>query len=282
MKRLTGQLLDGKKLASEILSELKKEIKEKRIKLKLVVILVGNDPASQAYVKIKEKKCKEVGIGFKLIEFKDTVPQAIVKTEIERFNSDKKVTGIVVQLPLPKNFNTEKIINLILPQKDVDGLTKRNRKKLARGEGVLVCCAPKGIIRLLEENKVILRKKKIVLVGLGFLIGKPLALILKKRKFKTMVCRSKTKSLKEKTKKADILITATGVPHLIKEDYVKKGAVVVDAGFAKLKGKTVGDVDFERVRKKTSWITPVPGGVGPMTVAMLIENILQAYKLQHV
>jgi len=180
---------------------------------------------------------------------------------------------------LPPNFNTDNVLNNVLPEKDVDGLTRTSMKNLADGDEGLVCPTSKGIIRLLERNKISLKNKKIVLVGYGRLVGKPLALMLKNRKLRFTVCDENTQDLKPLTKRADILITATGFPYLIKKDYVKRGVVIIDAGITKLGDKIVGDVDFDKVKEKASYITPVPGGVGPMTVVMLIENVIHAYEL---
>lgn len=279
-KSIKCRLLNGKRLAEEILIELRDKIRNYRIKAKIATILIGNNPASEVYVKKKEEKCKALGIDFELIRFKENVSKDEIKMKIEDLNVNKETTGILIQLPLPKNFERDEIINTILPDKDIDGLTSTNKEKLAKGDETLACCTAKGIIKLLEKNKISLRDKKIVIVGYGYLVGQPLSLMLKNRKLKFTICDDRTKNLKEETKKADVLISATGVPYLIKEDYVKEGVIVIDAGIAKLNDKVVGDVDFEGLKKKASWITPVPGGIGPMTVAMVIENILEAYQLQ--
>ena len=250
------------------------------IKLKLAAIIVGNDPASELYVGIKEKKCKEVGISFDLIRFKENVPEGKIIQKIKELNNNENLTGILIQLPLPQSFNTNKILNTILLEKDVDCLTKVNREIVEKGDETLACCTPKGIIRLLDKNKISLKDKKVVLIGYGYLVGKPLASMLRNRNIEFKVCDSKTEKLEDETRKADILITATGVPHLIKAIHVKEGVVVVDSGNAKLNDKVVGDVDFDEVKNKCSYITPVPGGVGPMTIAILMEDILSAHYLQ--
>lgn len=274
------KLLDGKKLSSKILSEVKRKIENRNLKLKLSAIIVGNDPSSELYVKIKKKKCKEVGISFDLIRFKENIPESKIIQKIKELNNNENVIGILVQLPLPQGFNTNKILNTILLEKDVDCLTKVNREIVEKGDETLACCTPKAIIRLLDENKISLKDKKVVLVGYGYLVGKPLASMLRNRNIEFKVCDSKTKKLEDETRKADILITATGVTHLIKAIHVKEGAVVVDSGNAKLNDKIVGDVDFDEVKNKCSYITPVPGGVGPMTIAILMEDILSAHYLQ--
>ena len=267
------KLLDGKKLADDIFLGLRRKIKEKMINARLAVIIIGNNPSSKLYVKIKKQKCEEVGIKFELIEFEENTSEKALIRKIIELNSNKETTGILIQLPLPDNINTNKILNTILLEKDVDGLTDAAMKKLENGDEISVCCTPKGIIRLLEQN-IELNHKKIVLVGQGRLVGKPLSLMLKNRNLEFTACDDKTNNLKSETRKADILISATGVPHLIKKDYIKDGVIIVDAGTAELNHKIVGDVDFDDVKNKTSFITPVPGGVGPMTVAMLMENIV--------
>jgi len=272
------ELLDGKALADEILAELKNEISSKKIKIS--VILAGNNPASETYVRIKEKRCREAGIGFELIRYNEDVSQEEIIDKISRLNKDKEINGILVQLPLPAHLKPDEIVNKIIPEKDVDGLTTANREKLNNGDERIVCCAPKGIVRMLERKDIELDNKRIVIVGHGFLVGKPLEAMLKNRNLNFEICDIFTKDLKERTRKADILITATGSPHLIKEDFVKEGVIIIDAGTAKLGDKIVGDVDFDDVSKKASLITPVPGGVGPMTVAMLVENIVESYKMQ--
>lgn len=266
------RLLNGKKTADRILAGLKQSMKKQKIKAKLAVILVGNDPASEIYVKKKGERCSETDIGFELIRFKDDVSEKEVIAKIHELNKDKEVNGILIQLPLPEHINTDNVINAVKTEKDVDGLGKAN--------DILECCTPKGIIRLLEKYKISLKGKKIVLIGHGRLVGKPLSLMLKKRGLKFRVCTDKTKDLKKETLEADILISATGVPHLITGEHVKQGVVIVDVGIAKKDERIVGDVDFQSVKSKALYITPVPNGVGPMTIAMLIENVIDAANRQ--
>lgn len=275
------RLLEGKDIAEEILGELKRKRINKKINLKLSIILIGHDAASELYVRKKCERCKKIGIGFELIRFEEEISEDAVKDKIKELNHDKKVTGILVQLPLPKNLNTERVVNTILPEKDVDGLTLINREKLAKGDETLACCTAKGIIILLEKNNIKLKGKKIILVGYGYLVGQPLSLMLKNRGLEFTVYDINTKNLREKTQKADVLISATGVPHLIKTDYIKKGVVIVDVGVSKINGEIVGDVDFEGLKEKASWITPSKKGVGPMTIAVLLENLFKAYELQN-
>lgn len=275
------QLLDGRKAANEIAEEIKKNVKEKNLKIKLAVILVGNNPASETYLKNKRTRCKEAGIEFELTRFEEDTSEGEITAKIKDLNKDYTITGILVQLPLPKHLNEDYIINLICPEKDVDGLSKANLKSLANNDEKLVCCTPKGILRLLEKNGIDLNHKKIVLVGYGKLVGQPLYMILKNRNLNITICDINTKNNEYEIKQADILVSATGVPHLIRKDSIKDGAIVVDVGISNINGRMIGDVDFEEVKEKASWITPMPGGVGPMTIAMLLENLVKAYELQN-
>ncbi len=270
-------ILDGKSLSNKIFSQLKVKIKSKKIKATLSVILVGDNPASLNYIKIKSKKCKEVGINFKLIKFKGKSYEGKILTKIKKLNLDPQTSGIIVQLPLPKHLSTQKIINSISHKKDVDGLTKKNQIKFLRNKKHFPCCTPQAILSLLKENKISLQNKNIVLVGYGNLVGKPLAQMLKKQNIKFTVCDEKTTNIKRKTLQADILISATGVPHLIDESYIKEKAIIIDAGSSKFEGKIVGDVNFNSVITKAAFLSPVPGGVGPMTVAMLLNNTSESY-----
>jgi len=274
-------LLDGKKLANKIILELKEKIRNNNIQASLAVILAGDNPASESYVKIKKEKCKTAGINFKLIKFSKNVSEKQLNDTIENLNKNSNITGILVQLPLPKHINTQKILDYVHPNKDVDGLCSTNKQLLISGKTFLPCCTPKGIIRLLKENNISLENKKVVLVGHGHLVGQPLAWMIKQENNIPIICNKTTQDLKKETINADILISATGVANLISGEHIKKGAIVIDAGTTKLKNKIVGDVNFSDIVKKASLISPVPGGVGPMTVAMLIENIIEAHKIQH-
>lgn len=277
------KLLDGKKLADQINEKVKQEINsysnKELIKVpKLVAIIVGEDPASKLYVRIKGEKCKEVGINFEKLSYSEEMDENELINEIEKLNNEKEVTGIMIQLPLPKHLDKEKIINKISVKKDIDGLTQENRILLSQGDESLACCAPKGIMRLLDENNIELKGKNIVVLGKGYLVGYPFILMLKNRNLDFTVCDCNTQNIQEFTRKADILITATGNAHLIKSNDIKEGVVIIDAGCAKVGGCVVGDVDFEDVKNKSSYITPIIGGVGPVTVAILMENILTAHK----
>jgi methylenetetrahydrofolate dehydrogenase (NADP+)/methenyltetrahydrofolate cyclohydrolase len=275
-----SKIIDGKITAKKIIENIKSKIKAENINATLAVILVGNDPASELYVKKKKEVCIEVGINFNLLRFPETTPHHELEDVVEKLNRDPNTTGILVQLPLPKHINTKKILNTVSIEKDVDGLSDINQKNLAKKKNAFACCTPNGILKLLEKNKVQLKDKKITLIGYGKLVGKPLATMLQNRGLDFTICTHSTQNLKKQTKQADILISATGVAHLIKSNLVKKNAIIIDAGTAKLDGKLVGDVDFQNVFNKASRITPVPGGVGPMTIAMLVENLIKAHKMQ--
>ncbi len=246
------KILDGKKLSEKILKNLKREIKKKRLKLKLAVVLVGGDLASKIFVRKKQKACKTIGIDFELFEFPSRISVAKLKKEIRKIVEDPNNSGIVIQLPLPKNLHTEEILNLIPKEKDAEAVSP-------------VVCA---IDYILRRYKISLKRKTIVLVGHGRLVGRPLAKWFKNKKVKFYNIN--------KIKKADIIISGVGRPGFITGDMVKKGAVIIDVGFSHNKKKrAVGDVDFKSVSKKASYITPVPGGVGPMTVACLLKNLLK-------
>lgn len=277
-------LLDGKVLAQKIKEDIKKDI-EKFVSKgyrppTLSVILVGDNPASQIYVNKKIKDCQEVGINSKPFFLPQDITQLELEELIGSLNGDDEVDGILVQLPLPSHINTLEVIEYINPKKDVDGFHPENVGKLATGrdDGILPC-TPYGIMRLLQEYNIDTFGKDVVIVGASNIVGKPMALLfLKDEKSTVTICHKNTRDLKSHTSKADILVVATGVPHLIKADMVKEGAVVVDVGINRLDGKIVGDVDFENVKEKVYAITPVPGGVGPMTVAMLLQNTLEVYR----
>jgi methylenetetrahydrofolate dehydrogenase (NADP+)/methenyltetrahydrofolate cyclohydrolase len=273
-------IINGRMLAEKIFLKIKKKIKLKKIKACLAIILIGNNPASELYVRNKEKVCKQIGIIFKLIRFKENTKENTIIKKIYELNKNKKINGIIIQLPLPKSLNKKKIINTIFPSKDVDGLSDTNINALKKGDETLSSCTAKGIIKIIKEYKIKLKGKHIVLVGYGHLVGKPLGHMFKNRGIDFTICDNKTKNLNLETKKADIIITATGVPHLITEEHVKRNVIIIDAGTSLFNNKIVGDVDFNNVKKKALLITPVPRGVGPMTIAALIENTINAYELQ--
>ncbi len=276
-------LLDGKSLSESIRDQIKTYVE--RITSRgyrepsLPVVLVGDDPASHIYVKNKRKACERVGIKSLFYHLPQNTKVPELLDLIASLNSDESVDGILVQLPLPQHIPQEEVILSISPKKDVDGFHPENMGKLvARIEGGFIPCTPLGIDLLLKHYNIDLKGKNVVIVGAGFIVGRPLALLMLWRDATVCVCHIHTKDITQYTKKADILISATGVPHLIKRDMVKEGAVVVDVGISKVGEKVLGDVDFERVKDKVYAITPVPGGVGPMTVTALLLNTLQAYR----
>ncbi len=253
------KIIDGRKIAEDIKNNLKNKVKG----LTLAVILVGKDPSSLIYIKQKEKLCQELKVNFKIYTLQeDTIEEKLIEL-LKTLNEDKKINGILIQLPLPKHINRDNILKEISPKKDADGFNSD-----------LMPCTPKAILKILENENISLKDKKIVVVGQGFTVGQPLTKILKNKGYSVITCNSKTPNLKEVTKQADILITAVGKPQLITKDMVKKGVVVIDAGTSRINNKVVGDVDFESVKEIASKITPVPGGVGPVTVAMVLENLL--------
>lgn len=271
-------IIDGKELSTKIREELKSEIKTYMIKPCLAVIQIGNDPASDVYIKAKEKACSEVGIYFKHIKFEETAREIEVINKILELNNDEYVNGILLQLPLPEKFNAEKLINYIARNKDVDGLTDVNVGKLVNKKKCLVSCTPQGIMELLKAYNIDISGKSVVIVGRSNLVGKPLISLFLNNDATVTVCHSKTNNLSEFTKNADILVVAVGHKYLITKDMVKDGSVVIDVGINREDGKLYGDVDFDHVKEKVSYITPVPGGVGPMTVAMLLKNVNDTYK----
>ncbi len=276
---MAAKILDGKKIAEKILSKVGKEtenFKKQGIIPCLACILVGQNPASQIYVRNKKEACAKTGIVFRLFSFSENVTEEEILDKIREFNLDKSIHGIIVQLPLPEYINNQKIIESISPQKDVDGFHPQNWGKLAYNEKGFVPATPAGILRLLDEYNISLADKYVVVVGMSNIVGKPLALLCLQRNATVTVCHKKTKNLKNHTRGADILISATGVPKLIKKDMVGKDAVVVDVGINRVDGKITGDVDFDNVKNIASFITPVPGGVGPMTVTMLLVNVIFA------
>ena len=270
--------IDGKKLRDEIVKELKDEVKHFMIKPCLAVIQIGNDPASDTYIKSKEKACEEIGIYFKHIKFSEETKEIEVINKILELNNDEYVHGILLQLPLPEGFNQDKLINYIARNKDVDGLTDINLGKLFNNKQGMVSCTPQGVMALLEKYKIDVEGKNVTIVGRSNLVGKPLLGLMLNKNATVTICHSKTQNLKKHTKNADILIVAVGIKHFIKKDMVKEGAVVIDVGINKEDGKLYGDVDYDNVKEIASLITPVPGGVGPMTVASLMNNVIQSYK----
>ncbi len=275
------ELLDGKKLSSKIKENLKKEtakfIEEKGVTPGLAVILVGNDPASHAYVSMKAKACKEVGIYSVTHEMPDTVTEADILSTIQMINDNPKIHGLLVQLPLPSHVNSTKILEAIAPSKDVDGFHPFNLGRLVAGLDTFVPCTPLGVMELLAEHNVDVKGKDCVVVGASNIVGKPMASLLLNAGATVDICHILTKDLAAHTKRADMVFVGVGKPNLITADMIKEGAVVVDIGINRVGDKLVGDV-AEDATAKCSYITPVPGGVGPMTIAMLLSNTLKAAK----
>ena len=275
-------IIDGKKIAEKLRVELKKKIIEFKATYKsvpgLTVILIGEDPASKIYVKNKQKYAKDIGINSEVIKYPDSIDEKTVLEKISELNKDKKISGILVQLPLPKHINKKKIIDAILPDKDVDGFHPVNVGNLSSGYESKVPCTPLGCILLLREVEKDLKGKHAVIIGRSNLNGKPMAQLLLKENCTVTITHSKTKDLKNECKRADIIVAAVGQPKLVKGDWVKKGAIVIDVGINKTANGLEGDVDFGEVSKVVKAITPVPGGVGPMTIACLLSNTIECFK----
>ena len=277
---MAAKIIDGKKVAEAVKKDLKKRIPKLGFKPGLAVVLVGDNPASELYVKLKEKAGKELGFHFELYRLdKDTDELALLNL-IDKLNQDKKIHGMLVQLPLPKQIDEKLIIDAIRPDKDADGLNPINMGNLLGGNNTVIPATPKGVIKLIESTGIKIEGKHAVIVGRSNIVGKPVSVLLQQKNATVTMCHSKTEPLEEYTKQADILVVAAGKPRLITADMVKKGAVVIDVGINKVMGKSIGDVDFDDVKKVAGYITPVPGGVGPMTIAMLLENVLQCIWLQ--
>ena len=273
-------IMDGKSLKNEILSGLAEEVKALDKVPTLCVIQVGDDEASNVYINQKRKMCNDIGYNFIHEKYDDSITEDELLKNIERFNSNDNIDAILVQMPLPSGINEKSIQNAVNKYKDVDGLNDSNIVDLISGKSSLYPCTACGVISLLDKYGVILEGSNVVIVGRSSLVGMPLFHMLENRNATVTLCHSKTRSLQSITKNADIIISATGVKGLIKEDMVKNNAVVVDVGITRENGKLYGDVDFDSVSKKASLITPVPGGVGPMTIASLAQNVLKAYKMQ--
>ena len=275
-------ILDGKKEASLLREKIKKEISEIKKKINkspgLSVILIGDFAPSLIYVKNKEKNSKEVGINSQVIKYSKEVKESKVLEKIEELNNNNNVSGILVQLPLPAHISKEKIVNAIKPSKDVDGFHPINVGNLSSGYKAIVPCTPLGCLLLIKKAENNLAGKHAVIIGRSNLNGKPMAQLLLKEDCTVLIVHSKTKDLKLECQKADILVVAVGVANLVKGDWVKKDSIIIDVGINKVADKIVGDVDFEQVKDKVRAITPVPGGVGPMTIACLLKNTLECFK----
>lgn len=279
------EIIDGKKISQDIKDEVRNEtaaLLEKGIKPCLAVILVGSDPASQVYVGNKKKGCEYCGFDSVSIELPEETTEEELLEKIKELNEDSKVNGILVQLPLPKHINEDKVIESISPLKDVDGFHPVSVGNLLIGRPGFLSCTPAGIIELLKRSGVEISGKECVVIGRSNIVGKPMSVLMLRENATVTICHSRTKDLKEVCKRADILIVAIGKPKMITKEYVKDGAVVIDVGIHRLEGKKLcGDVDFDDVAPVCSKITPVPGGVGPMTIAMLMKNCLEGTKRQN-
>lgn len=273
-------IIDGKEISKKVKEEVKEKVKELPSKPKLLVVMVGNNVASKIYVEAKEKACKNVGIDAKTIHLDEFASQKEVIDIIEKANSNPKVNAILVQLPLPDHMDTERILNTINPLKDVDGLTSINQGKLFMGLNCIVPCTPKGIMRLFKEYNVSLSGKNAIVIGRSLLVGKPLAMLMLKENATVTIAHSKTKDLVGACIDKDIIVSAVGKQKLITEEMVKDGAIIIDVGMNRVHGTIVGDVDYYAVKDKVARITPVPGGVGPMTIASLLENVVECYLIQ--
>ena len=274
-------ILDGKSIKNKIMDELRDEVVNLSIKPKLVVIQIGNNEASNVYIKQKCNMCNYIGYDFEHIKLDSDVTTEMIIDVIDGLNNDGSVTGILVQLPLPLGIDTDMVVNRISPLKDVDGLTDLNNGMLFHNKDALYSCTPYGVMELLNRYNISVSGKNVVIVGRSDLVGKPMGVMMLNKDATVTICHSKTKNLSEFTKNADILVVAVGRPNFITSDMVSEGTVVIDVGISRMDNGLCGDVDFNSVKDKCSYITPVPGGVGPMTVAMLGKNILKAYKIQN-
>lgn len=278
-------IIDGKALAKKIRQELKVEcdaLKEKGINPKLAVIMVGDNPASKVYVRNKSRACEEIGIEYEEFLLHDNIKQEELIDLIKKLNEDKTINGILLQSPIPEHLNINQAFKTITYRKDVDGFTPSSVGKLCIGEDTFISCTPYGVMKMFEEYNIDLTGKNVVILGRSNIVGKPLIQCCLSKNATVTVCHSKTKNIEEYTKRADILISAIGKAKFVTKDMVKKGVVIIDVGINRNEqGKLVGDVDFENVESLASYITPVPGGVGPMTIAMLMNNVIKAAKEQN-
>lgn len=272
-------IIDGKQIAKELRVKITDKVSTLDRKPGLAVILVGDDPASAVYVRNKDNACKEVGFYSEKINKPASITQAELLSEVDRLNHDDKIDGILVQLPLPSHLDTNQVVEAINPSKDVDGFHSENIGKLMQNRAFLRPCTPKGVMTLLQITGIDLAGKNCVVVGASNIVGRPMAIELLNASATVTICNSKTKNLSDKIKQADVLVVAVGRPKMIQGNWIKEGATVIDVGINRLDdGKLVGDVDFDATKDKVAWITPVPGGVGPMTIATLLENTLMAYE----
>lgn len=279
-----AEIIDGKELAKKVRKELKKdvdELKAKGINPKLAVIMVGNDPGSTVYVRNKSKACEKVGIEFEEFLFDEKTEESELLELIDKLNADDTVHGILLQCPVPKHIDVNKAFRRISPNKDVDGFNPINVGNLTIGEDAFISCTPYGVVKMFEEYNIETEGKRAVILGRSNIVGKPMIQCMLNKNSTVTVCHSRTQNIGEVIKEADIVIAAIGKPNFVKADMVKDGAVVIDVGINRLDDGTItGDVDYENVAPKASYITPVPGGVGPMTIAMLLNNVVKAAKIE--
>ncbi len=279
---MTAQIINGKELSKKKREEMKREVemlKQQGITPGLAVIIVGNDPASQTYVRGKQRACEEIGIRSLLIEMDEHASEEQLLAKIDELNNDDSIDGILVQLPLPEQINEQAVIERISPNKDVDGFHPINIGKMMTGQDCFLPCTPHGIIEMVKSNEIDIQGKHVVVVGRSNIVGKPVGQLFLNEHATVTYCHSRTKDLKAYTSQADILIAAAGKQHLIQKEHVKQGATVIDVGIHRLEdGSLTGDVHFEQVKEKAAYITPVPGGVGPMTITMLLHNTILSAK----
>ncbi|MCR5296058.1 MAG: bifunctional methylenetetrahydrofolate dehydrogenase/methenyltetrahydrofolate cyclohydrolase FolD [Clostridiales bacterium] len=276
---MTAKILDGKVMSAELKAEIARkteELKKRGVTPGLAVILVGNDPASEIYVRNKGNGCEETGMLSRTIRMDGDTTQEALEAEIDRLNADSAIHGILVQLPLPKHLDEQAALARILPEKDVDGFHLINAGRLMTGNPGVTACTPKGALYMIKSTGVDLTGKEAVVIGRSNIVGKPMAMLLLQENCTVTICHSRTQNLAEHTRRADILVAAVGKAGFVTADMVKDGAIVIDVGINRVDGKVRGDVDFDAVKEKASWITPVPGGVGRMTIAMLLANTLEA------
>ena len=271
-------LLDGKKVRDELLNKYKNKISSENIKAKLAIIMVGDNDASKIYIRNKEKYCKYVGIDVEKHLLDANCSEKELISLINKLNRDDKITGIILQSPIPKQIDFKYVSNLIDFNKDIDGFTEKSIYNLYNNTPIMVPCTVKGIIRLLDYYDISLEGKNVLIIGRGYIVGRPLSMALLNRNATVTIAHSKTKNLGEKVINSDIIISAAGVPNLITKDMVNKNSILLDVGITRIDNKIKGDIDFDNVYPVCKWITPNPGGIGPMTIAMIIENIIIAYE----
>ena len=273
---MVAQIIDGKKIAEQVEAEVRDRLGRLGYRPALVAVRVGNDPASEIYVRNKARKAHELGLRGNELTFDGSMPEADLLAEVRRLNDDDNVDGILVQLPLPPQIDPKKVIDTIDPRKDVDGFHPINVGLLHLGRPVFVPSTPAGVMRLIASTGTTVPGERDVVIGRSDIVGKPVAALLLRQNATVTICHSRTRDLPSVTREADILVAAIGKPRFVSADMVKRGAVVIDVGINRVEGKLAGDVDFQNVREVASWITPVPGGVGPMTIAMLMSNTVTA------